>query len=248
VLGVAAPQVTGEERLELHRDEAHLRRELAELLAGEEERLGELGAQEYDRLTDQEAVLGAAEGDDVDARVGGGLAKRGALCHGGVGEPGAVDVQVHFELVGGRRDRAGLVDRVDGAELGRLGDRHDARLDRVLVATMGLPATDVIRRQLALGVGDRQQLGLGDALGRAALVDVHVSDVGADDTLEGLGQGVDRGDVRATAVEHREGFRALAEVLAEPLAGAVRVVIVPVGDDVALVGGGEGLEDLGVRA
>ena len=59
---------------------------------------------------------------------------------GGVGEPGAVDVQVHAELVRGVGDRPRLVERVDGAELGRLGDRDDARLRLVLVAAPRLPA------------------------------------------------------------------------------------------------------------
>ena len=96
------------------------------------------------------AVLGGAEGDDVDAGIGGELAQRDAEGGGGVGDAGAVDVEVHPEPVGGVGDRAGLLERVDGAELGRLGDRDDARLDVVLVAALGLPARDVRGRQLAV--------------------------------------------------------------------------------------------------
>ena len=60
-----------------------------------------------------------------------------------------------------------------------------------------------------------QQLDAGDALGRAALVDVHVGDVGADDGLVRRGERVDREDVGAGAVEDEERRRGLAEVLAE---------------------------------
>ena len=66
----------------------------------------ELGVAEDDRLAEEEAVLGAAEGDDVDAGVGGELAERDAERGGGVGEAGAVDVEEHAELVGDVGDRA----------------------------------------------------------------------------------------------------------------------------------------------
>ena len=49
----------------------------------------------------------------------------------------------------------------------------------------------------------------------AALVDVHVGDVGADHRLERAGEGVDRGDVGAGAVEDEERARLGAEVLAD---------------------------------
>jgi hypothetical protein len=55
--GVSPPQVAGEKRLELGGDEAHLRRELAELLAGVEEMLREPCAQEDDGLSDFEAFI-----------------------------------------------------------------------------------------------------------------------------------------------------------------------------------------------
>ena len=53
---------------------------------------------------------------------------------GGVGEPRAVDVEQHAALVGEVGERADLVGRVHGAELGGVGDRYDARLGGVLVA------------------------------------------------------------------------------------------------------------------
>ena len=77
------------------------------------EALGELGAAEDDRLAEDEAVLGPAERDDVDAGLGGQLGERRPERRGRVGEPGAVDVQVHAEAVGGVGDRPRLVERVE---------------------------------------------------------------------------------------------------------------------------------------
>ena len=111
---------------------------------------------------------------------GGQRGKRRVERRRGVREPGAVDVDEHAELVRGVGDRAGLLERVDGAELGRLRDRDEARLDAVLVAAVRLPAPQVVGAELAVLGGDGEQLGAGEPLGRAALVDVHVGDVGAD--------------------------------------------------------------------
>src|SRR4029453_5594932 len=106
----------------------------------------------------------------------------------------------HVGLVRGRRYRRDLVGGVGGADLGRLGDRDHARLGEVLVAALVLPAADVLGGELALLGGDREQLGAGDPLGRPALVDVHVSDVGADRRLVAPGDSVEAGDVGAAAV------------------------------------------------
>ena len=195
-----------------------------------------------------QAVLRAAEGDRVDAGIGGQRGERRVERGRGVREPGAVDVHEHAELVGGVGDRAGLLERVDGAELGRLRDRDEARLDAVLVAAVRLPAPQVVGAELAVLGGDGEQLGAGEPLGRAALVDVHVGDVGADHRLVGSGERVDRGDVGAAAVEDAEPARLGAEMLAKELLGARGPVVGAVAAGVAVVGGHEGLEHLGVSA
>ena len=69
-------------------------------------------------------------------------------------------------------------------------------------------ACDVVgARACRAAVATVSSLTAGDALGRAALVDVHVGDVGADHRLERAGQRVERGDVGAGAVEDAEGAR-----------------------------------------
>ena len=63
---------------------------------------------------------------------------------------------------------------IDGAELGALGDRHDGRLDVVLVAEQWLELTQLLGNELAVGGSEIDQLGAGDALHRPGLVDVDV--------------------------------------------------------------------------
>ena len=94
----------------------------------------------------------------VDAGVGGQRAQRHAERRGRVAEPRAVDVQqqpVPVRPVGERRD---LLGRVDRPELGALRDRDDPRLDDVLVADAREQRLDQLRRQLAVGRVDGQQL------------------------------------------------------------------------------------------
>ena len=205
----------------------------------------ELWAQEDDRVAEQEAVLGPAEGEDVDAGVGGQRAERQVEGRGGVGQSGAVDVQVHLVLVGERRPgrrsppacrrcRARWTARPRRPAAGRRAGRRP----RLILAA------DQAGGELAVGGLDREQLDAGDPLRRAALVDVQVRGRGADDRLVGAGESVDRGDVGAGAVEDQERLGLLAEVLAKALARGGRVVVVAVGDDVAVVGGGDRREDL----
>ena len=80
------------------------------------------------RLAEHEAVLGAAEGEEVDAGLGRERGERDVEGGGGVREAGAVDVEEEVHRVRALGDGGDLVRRVDGAELGGLGDRDDARL------------------------------------------------------------------------------------------------------------------------
>ena len=74
--GAPEPEVIGEERLELGGDEAHLGRELHALLPHEAEIGGALRVGEDDGFAAEEAVLGAAEREDVHAGGDGECAER----------------------------------------------------------------------------------------------------------------------------------------------------------------------------
>ena len=246
--GVLEPEVAGEEGLELGGEEAHLRRELAELLADELEAVGELRAQEDDGVAEQEAVLGRAEGDDVDAAVGGQLGEAAPSEAAALASRAPSTWRSIPSSWAASAIARGLVEGVDGAELGRLGDRDDPLLGVVVVARRASQRPTSSGRELAVLGRDGEELDAGDALGGAALVDVHVGGLGADHGLEAAGQRVERGDVGAGSVEDGEAAGVGAEVLAEELLDALGPGVAAVGAGVALVGVGDRLEDLGVDA
>ena len=96
---VAQPQVVWQQRDPLRRGEAHLRRELHELLAGVQRVDVERRVEDHHRLGLHGAVLGAAEREDVGA--GRRLAQPDTERSGGVRQPRAVDVHEQAELVRG---------------------------------------------------------------------------------------------------------------------------------------------------
>ena len=117
----------------------------------------------------------------------------------------------------------------------------------VLVADADERAAHELRRELAVGGRQVDELAAGEALRRAALVHVDVRGLGADDGLEGPQHGGQRGDVAAGAVEDREGLD-VAEELAHALLQRERPVVVAVGGREAVVGRGDRREHGGVHA
>ena len=151
-------------------------------------------------------------------------------------------------LVGELGQGADLVRRIDGAELGGLRNRDDARLGGVLIADPGDPLRCQVGGELAVGSLNRQQLDAGDPLRGSALVDVQVCGGGADDGFVGARQRLEREDVGAAAVEDHERLRRLPEVLPEAPPGGGRVIVIAVGDHVPFVGRGDRRKDLRVGA
>jgi hypothetical protein len=248
VCGELAPQVRPEQDLELRGQEAHLRRELHRLLAQVEQLAGVVRPEHHDGLADHQPVLGSAEGDRVDVAVGRERRERHVECRRGIGEPRPVDVHEQVALVRGVGDRAHLVGRVDRAELGRVRQGHDARLNGVLVAHAVDPRRDVLGPQLPVGRVDGEQLDARHRLGSAALVDLEVGGRGTDHALPRAAQRAQRHDVRTGPVEDEEGVRFVAEVLPEAALDGGGGIVVPVRRRVPVVGGGQRREHVGVHA
>ena len=115
----------------------------------------------------------------------------------------------------------------------------------MLVAEAGEPGAQELRCQLAVGRRHVHELGSGDPLRGAALVDVDVRRLRADHRLERPQHGREGRDVAAGTVEDRKHLN-VAEQLAQPPAQPGRPLVVAVGTRPALVGGGDRLEDGGV--
>src|SRR5580700_9382440 len=114
VQGAAPPQIIGEQRFELYRDEAHLRSQLHSLLPQIEKIGAELAIEENYRLATQDAILRAPKRKDVRAQIARSLSQRLAQTRSRIGDPSAVHVQKHFVLMrkaGQCLNFSGLVDR-----------------------------------------------------------------------------------------------------------------------------------------
>ncbi len=135
-----------------------------------------------------------------------------------------------------------------GAEFGGLRHRHDERLRAVLVAPAPRLAVDELGGELAVVGRDGQQLDPGDPLGCAALVDVDVGGGCRDHGAPAREHRLQADDVRAGAVEDRERLDALAEVVREHLLQPRGVLVLAVGDLVAVVRRVDRGEHLGVDA
>ena len=180
---LAEPQVVVEVREHLRAEIAALRHELAGALAAIQEVVGQGAVEEDHRLHAERAVLGGAEREHIHARLPGELGRRAAQAHQRVGETGAVHVHAQAPRA---RSSASAAPRpgVDRAEFGRLRERQHAGALFVFAAAhggehRGRPPAGV---SLPAGAAHADQLGAaGEHLGRAALVDLDVRLVMADD-------------------------------------------------------------------
>ena len=173
--GRAQPEAVVEQREQLRADEAHLAGELHAWSCAGDHAVDALRVQHDDRLGAEQAVLGAAEAQDVDAGIRRELAERHAERGGRVPDAGAVHVQGHAVGVREVGDRAHLGGRVQRAELGGLGDAtRRAGCGAVLVVPAPRLGGDQLGGELAVGRRHREQLEAGHLLGGAALVGVDV--------------------------------------------------------------------------
>jgi hypothetical protein len=171
--------------------------------------------EEDHRFTSEEADLGPAEGEDVDAGVDRHGAQREVERGGGVRDPGAVHVKQEAMRVGKIGEGPNFGRRVHGAVFARLRNRHDARLDVVLVADAAEPCRNGGDGQPAVRRRHAEELAAGEAFGGAAFVDVDVRQVGADHRLVGPHQRLNAEDVGAGAVEDEENVGGRPELRAE---------------------------------
>src|SRR5882672_3242601 len=83
---------------------------------------------------------------------------------------------------------------------------------------------------------------------RATFIDVNVCRLSANDCVVRLGRGFQAQHVRSRASENEKNFRVSTKLLAKKLYGARRVMIVAVGDDVAVVGSSDRRHNLRMNA
>ena len=163
-----------------------------------------------------------------------------------VGEAGAVHVDAQVVGRAEVMDLPQLRQRVAGADLGRLGDRHHAWLGEMLVAAPRQAAGDQLGCELAARRGHGQQLGPEDALGRPALVGVDVRRLRADDGLMPAEQQPKPEYVRAAAIEDQVHLALRTSEPPQFASGSFGPRVRAIGDGIADVGVRDRAHDGGV--
>ena len=236
---VGQPGVVLEQPQPRRRDEAHLRRQLAGLLDPPGEVLGQRPVEEHDGLADRQAVLRAAEAEHIDAGAPGDVARMAAQRGHRIGEARAVHVHLEVAALGDRRDRAHLLDAIDRAQLGGLGQAHHLRLRVVDVVALGHQRFHRVRRELAeprrgaLGFAHQQLRAVGEELRPAAFVGLDVRHRAADHRVVALAQRGQRQRVGRRAVEDEIDVAVGLEELAQSFRDLLRPAVLAVGRLVA---------------
>ena len=219
------------------RHEAHLAGELHAQLAQVDHAVDAVRVDHDDGLGAEQAVLGAAEAQDVDAGIGRERAERDAQRGGRVPDARPVQVQRHavgVRVVGDGRDLGGRVQR---AEFGGLRDAHGERLRAVLVAPSPRLGGDQLGGELAVGRRAPCSSFRPVIFSGAPPSSVWMCAVLVATTAPQRGSTAsERDDVRPGAVEHRKGLGAVAELHPHDLVQALGVEVFAVADLVAAVG------------
>ena len=119
---------------QLGRGEAHLRPNLAGAAQLDRQPIGDLGRKHDDRVAQRAAVLGRAERQYVDPGTPGELGRAALQPRHRIGKARAIHVQLEAARFGDFRERPHLVQPVDGAKIGGLG-----QIDRRRLPTVDLP-------------------------------------------------------------------------------------------------------------
>jgi len=163
-------------------------------------------------------------------------------------ERGVARLENRWKGTGEAGERLNLLRLVDRAHFGGLGNRDDAGLGVVFVADTVVGVADRRQRDLAVLMGQWDQLAAGVLLRRATFVGVDVSIVAAQDRLKRPSQSLQAQNIGAGPVEGEKDCNVGAKMLLELLHSRMGVSIIAVGLYMALVGAGNGFENLGMNA
>ena len=138
-------------------------------------------------------------------------------------------------------NRGDLVNGVERAELGTLGERDDLGLGSMLIAPTSGLQLDQLGSQLVLRCRGGQQLKSADPLGRTTLVEVDVRGLCADDRIPALCHRLKRDEVGACPIEDgiRRGLG--AKMLPKDALKMLGVYVCTIGPLVSAVSPGDGL-------
>ena len=179
----------------------------------------------------------AKEGAHLRAADVEGIAQPCQIRHGhiilpaaqAVAQPGTIDEQVESQLLADAAHFLQLMEGVDGAVLGGVGDVDQLRLGGVLHALVDPMQVDKLRHlcggDLAVGAGQGQTLVAG-GLHRAGLVDMDMAALGADRRLMGPQRRRQHRQIGLGAAHQKVDCRILPTAFAADVGGSILTVVV----------------------
>ena len=240
------PQAVPQIGLHLRAEQAPLRQRMAAALAPVGEILRTVRIEEDYRFAGEGAVLGRAEGQDVDARLPAHFGRRQAERDEGVGETGAVHVDRHAGRMGDFRQCRDLGLRVEGAAFSRLGESERLRLDLLDHAARHEREGVVERgwRDLASASGKADQLGPGrEKFRRAAFVRGDMRKFVAENGAPGIRDGGQRQRIRRRARGDQKDLDLALENVRQRNLGAAGPLVRAISGGRAAVGVDDRLQD-----
>ena len=245
------PEVVLQERQKLHAEQPPLGEHAAALLDGIAEVGMEVLVDQHQNLTEQQAVLRAADVKCVaEAREILRL-KVVFLAHERGAHTRAVQIEVQPQLAARRGERFQLGPGVDRAKLGRIGDidhfRHD-HVPVVAIVVRGNNAADILRRQLAVRRRNNADLVAG-RLDGGRFMHGDVRRFGGDDSLPRAERRCDERQIGDRAAQHEMHVRLRAgKAAADSLNGLRTVGVAAVADGRLQIRCGQGVENRGMCA
>src|SRR5262245_2827368 len=205
------------------------------LLADVFEISGSFLVEEHHRLAIHHAILGAPKRKYIHTQVASYLPQGRIQTYSGVGDARAIHVQQHIVLVRKVGQRFHLIKFVNSSHFCCLRDGDHARLHVMLKTYPVEKRLYQVYTEFAVRAGHRKQFAASELFRRPALVNVDVGGLGADDSLVRLQYRLQAENVRAGTTPNKVDRDVLAKVLLELFDCAPGVVIVTVGNHVALI-------------
>ena len=198
-------------------------------------------------FAEQQPVLGAAKGQDVNTDVGGECLQRKPEMCCSVRQPCSVQVQFHSLRMDVLSNPMDFLRRVAGAEFGGLGDRYDQRLGPMLVPPSPGFGVDQFRAQFAIRCRDREELYSANAFRGAVFIGIDMRCCRADDSAPAREQGLEGKDIGPGSIEDGICRSSCPEVGLDDLLKRRCVDVFAVRGDVSFIGCLNCFNNFGVR-
>ena len=201
---VLQPEVILQIRNKLGRQVTQLGSQLGRLLTDIGQVFRDLRTEGDHRLTHHHAVFRTTKTQDIDTRVNRHLTHSTLQVLAGIGQSGAVHMEIHIIRMEQVCDRPYLLNRIDRTQLRHLRDIDRLRLRMVANTKITQMRTDQLGSQLAIRCSDRHDRAAGHPGRSATLIDVDMRRLRAKNAIERTGYRLQGHRVRSRTIKQEK--------------------------------------------